>query len=110
MKKKQLKAEFKKEYGVSAKTYDVLRKIGVIDNSEWHHTSKMFNKTHFSSWYDMEKERLKNLLATAAQHFSGTILMVVCGTCLSNPNILTKYDLKIIEILLSLHYEMFRCK
>uniref|UniRef100_UPI0035A0B594 LPD38 domain-containing protein n=1 Tax=Porphyromonas loveana TaxID=1884669 RepID=UPI0035A0B594 len=44
------KTDFKKEYGVSDKILQGLVDAGVIDNSEWHHTSKYGNKTTFYSW------------------------------------------------------------
>ncbi len=44
------KTDFKKEYGVSGKSFDFLRKAGIISSSEWHHTSKFGNRTDFFSW------------------------------------------------------------
>ena len=44
------KTDFKKEYGVTDKVLDALVKLGVINNSEWHHTSKFGNKTTFYGW------------------------------------------------------------
>jgi len=44
------KTDFKKEYGVNDRVLDALVKAGVIDDSEWHHTSKMGNRTTFYGW------------------------------------------------------------
>lgn len=46
------KTDFKREYGVTEKSFNVLVKIGAIDDSEWHHTSKYGNKTTFYRWDD----------------------------------------------------------
>ena len=46
------KTDFKKEYGVTEKSFNALVKIGAIDDSEWHHTSKYGNKTTFYRWDD----------------------------------------------------------
>ena len=46
------KTDFKKEYGVTEKSFNALVKIGAIDDSEWHHTSKYGNKTSFYRWDD----------------------------------------------------------
>lgn len=43
------KTAFKREYGLSEKTFNALLERGVIANSEWHHTSKFGNKTKFYS-------------------------------------------------------------
>lgn len=43
---------FRKNYGVSAKTFDLLLLIGVIENTEWHHTGQNFRKTEFYAWGD----------------------------------------------------------
>lgn len=48
------KTDFKKEYGVSGKSFDLLQKAGIIYNSEWHHTSKFGNRTDFYSWDEPE--------------------------------------------------------
>ena len=44
------KTDFRKEYGVSPKSFDALVDAGIIDNSEWHHTSVYGNKTTFYGW------------------------------------------------------------
>ena len=44
------KTDFKKEYNVPQQTLEVLVEAGIIDNSEWHHTSKMGNRTTFYGW------------------------------------------------------------
>ena len=46
------KTDFKKVYGINDRTLEVLVDLKVIDNTEWHHTSKYGNKTTFYSWYD----------------------------------------------------------
>lgn len=46
------KTDFKKEYGVSDKALDFLVASGIVDNSEWHHTSMYGNKTTFYGWSD----------------------------------------------------------
>ena len=46
------KTDFKKEYGISQTTLDALVNFDIIDNSEWHHTSKYGNKTTFYGWYE----------------------------------------------------------
>lgn len=44
------KTDFKKVYGLSDRAFDMLVRAGIIDDSEWHHTSKFGNKTTFYSW------------------------------------------------------------
>lgn len=44
------KTNFKKEYGVTDKALDALVKAGIVNNTEWHHTSMYGNKTHFFGW------------------------------------------------------------
>ncbi len=44
------KTDFRKEYGVSQKALDALVEAGIIDGSEWHHTSMYGNKTPFFGW------------------------------------------------------------
>ena len=44
------KTDFKKEYGVTDKALDALVKAGLVNNTEWHHTSMYGNKTHFYGW------------------------------------------------------------
>ena len=46
------KTDFKKEYDMPQPTLDALVQAGVIDGSEWHHTSKAYNKTTFYGWND----------------------------------------------------------
>ena len=42
--------EFKREYGVSAKLFDILNKLHIISATEWHHTSMYGNQTDFYEW------------------------------------------------------------
>ena len=44
------KTDFKKEYGVTDNALKFLVDAKIIDDSEWHHTSKYGNKTTFYSW------------------------------------------------------------
>lgn len=44
------KTDFMNEYDVSKRDLDELVNAGVINNSEWHHTSKYGNKTTFYGW------------------------------------------------------------
>ena len=46
------KTDFKKEYDMPQPSLDALVQAGVIDGSEWHHTSKAYNKTTFYGWND----------------------------------------------------------
>ena len=46
---------FKRKYGVSAKDFDVLIKLGFINQNEWHHTGKSFRQADFYSWVDSER-------------------------------------------------------
>ena len=46
------KTDFKKEYNMPGRTLDALVAAGIIDNGEWHHTSKFGNKTVFYGWAD----------------------------------------------------------
>ena len=46
------KTDFKKEYDMPQQTLDALVEAGIIDNSEWHHTSKIGNRTTFYGWTD----------------------------------------------------------
>ena len=48
------KGDFCKEYGVSRAHFDTLVKAGVIDNTEWHHTSSYGNRTEFYEWAEPE--------------------------------------------------------
>lgn len=48
------KTDFKKEYGVTEKSFIALVKAGMIDGSEWHHTSMYGNKTNFYRWDEPE--------------------------------------------------------
>jgi hypothetical protein len=43
---------FKKVYGVPTKDFDMLVKLELIKNTEWHHTGKSFKKSEFYSWAD----------------------------------------------------------
>lgn len=44
------KTDFKKEYGITDKTLDALVELGIVNNSEWHHTSSYGNRTTFYGW------------------------------------------------------------
>ena len=46
------KTQFVKEYRVPASHLDALVEAEIINNDEWHHTSKFGNKTTFYSWSD----------------------------------------------------------
>lgn len=48
------KTDFKKEYGVTDKAFNILVEAGIIDDSEWHHTSMYGNKTTFYGWEEPE--------------------------------------------------------
>lgn len=62
--KRALKAEengtftagtFRKNYGVSKKAFDILLELGLIKNTEWHHTGANFKQSDFYSWTDSER-------------------------------------------------------
>ena len=64
------KTDFKKEYGISGKLFNILSNIGVIGIQEWHHTSMYGNRTDFYGWNDEEdsgiwNERCKEIKALA---------------------------------------------
>lgn len=44
------KTDFKKNYQITQSTLDALVGIGLIDNTEWHHTSMYGNRTTFYGW------------------------------------------------------------
>ena len=44
------KTDFRKEYGVTAKSFDELVDAKIIASGEWHHTSKFGNETKFYGW------------------------------------------------------------
>ncbi len=44
------KTDFRKEYGVPDKSLSALVKAGIVDDGEWHHTSRFGNKTTFYGW------------------------------------------------------------
>lgn len=44
------KTDFKKEYGITDMTLDALVELGIVNNSEWHHTSSYGNRTTFYGW------------------------------------------------------------
>lgn len=48
------KTDFKKEYGITGKLFNILEDIGVIGVQEWHHTSMYGNRTDFYGWEDEE--------------------------------------------------------
>lgn len=43
---------FRKVYGIPKRDFDALVAIGVIENTEWHHTGANFKKSDFYSWED----------------------------------------------------------
>lgn len=45
-------ANFRKVYGVSLADFEMLKSIGLIVHSEWHHTGKSFKQTDYYSWAD----------------------------------------------------------
>lgn len=45
-------AKFRKVYGVSLADFELLKAIGIIVHSEWHHTGKTFRQTDYYSWAD----------------------------------------------------------
>lgn len=44
------KTDFMKEYNISANTLKTLVDVGIINDNEWHHTSKFGNETTFYGW------------------------------------------------------------
>lgn len=46
---------FCKIYGVSRSSFNLLRELGIIKNTEWHHTGQSFKKNDFFSWGDSER-------------------------------------------------------
>ena len=46
------KTDFKKEFGISERLFKVLEEKKIVYMSEWHHTSKVGNRTNFYSWRD----------------------------------------------------------
>lgn len=46
------KTDFKKEFGISERIFKVLEEKKIVYVSEWHHTSKVGNRTKFYSWRD----------------------------------------------------------
>jgi hypothetical protein len=48
---------FRKLYGVSVKDFDLLLKLGLIENTEWHHTGKSFRPSEYYSWTDSDRAR-----------------------------------------------------
>ena len=48
------KTEFKREYGVSTKLFEILDKLHIISATEWHHTSMYGNQTDFYEWRSEE--------------------------------------------------------
>lgn len=49
------KGNFAKHYGVAKNDFEVLNELGIIKNTEWHHTGVNFGKTDFYSWKDSER-------------------------------------------------------
>ncbi len=48
------KTDFRKEYNVTTKSFDAMVSLGIINDSEWHHTSMYGNKTTFYGWEEDE--------------------------------------------------------
>jgi hypothetical protein len=46
------KTDFKKEYKVTPKSFDMLVRADIIQSGEWHHTSKFGNRTDFYHWVE----------------------------------------------------------
>ena len=46
------KAKFRKVYGLTPTDFEMMLAIGLIVNSEWHHTGKTFRETKYYSWAD----------------------------------------------------------
>lgn len=46
---------FKRKYKVAARTFPLLQQLGVITNTEWHHTGRNFSKTGFYTWADSDR-------------------------------------------------------
>lgn len=46
------KGDFRSEYNITLNSFNLLVKLGIIDDTEWHHTSKYGNRTTFYSWLD----------------------------------------------------------
>ena len=44
------KTEFKREYGVSTKLFNILNRLHIVSATEWHHTSMYGNQTDFYEW------------------------------------------------------------
>lgn len=44
--------QFRKVYGVSKPDFDILVSLGIIRQTEWHHTGKSFKESDFYSWSD----------------------------------------------------------
>ena len=70
------KIDFKKEYGISSRLFKVLEEMKIVYVSEWHHTSKVGNRTNFYSWRDdsdlqiwVEKEAEIKSLARALKKY-----------------------------------------
>ena len=65
------KTDFKKVYGLSEKVFKRLVDAGVLNDSEWHHTSMYGNRTTFYSWdgdhyhdiYEQNRDRVDKLIA-----------------------------------------------
>ena len=48
------KGDFRKEYNITLPSFEMLLALGIINNSEWHHTSMYGNRTTFYSWEEPE--------------------------------------------------------
>lgn len=48
------KGDFRSYYNITLNSFNLLVEIGIIDDTEWHHTSKYGNQTTFYSWQNDE--------------------------------------------------------
>lgn len=54
------RTDFKKEYGVTDNSFELLVSCGIITSGEWHHTSSWGNRTNFYGWDDDSYEEIYN--------------------------------------------------
>lgn len=64
---------FRKKYNIPLKSFDLLLKLGVIKNTEWHHTGKSFTKSDFFSWADSSHGSGGNKLYDNAEVEKGSL-------------------------------------
>lgn len=88
------KTDFKKEYGITDKSLVTLMKLGLIDDSEWHHTSKFGNKTTFYGWQDEASydtyKRNKKEIDRLSRDYSAAMEQALGG---NRPPFLSEFDL-----------------